>query len=118
MTMAEEKMYSVDHNKLKEYFPLETVTKGLLEIYQTLLGLKFEEIEKPHVWHEDVKMVGTSNDIFYDIHKTLCLETSVFKMLLQAVGDVLQFWLSNKIYMFILWHVLVSPTTCLHVVCI
>ncbi|XP_064624958.1 thimet oligopeptidase-like [Lineus longissimus] len=67
MTMAEEKMYSVDHNKLKEYFPLETVTKGLLEIYQTLLGLKFEEIEKPHVWHEDVKMYkvhdAASNDL-------------------------------------------------------
>ena len=36
--------YNVDSAKLKEYFPLETVVKGMLKIYQTLLGLKFTEI--------------------------------------------------------------------------
>jgi thimet oligopeptidase len=28
MTMVEEKNYAVEHDKLKEYFPIDIVTKG------------------------------------------------------------------------------------------
>jgi len=37
MTRVEERMYAVDQNVLKEYFPLDTVTAGLLAIYQVPL---------------------------------------------------------------------------------
>ena len=37
-------MYSVDDEKIKEYFPLEKVVNSTLEIYQELLGLKFTEV--------------------------------------------------------------------------
>lgn len=61
MTMVEEKKYAVDQNKLKEYFPLHIVTKGLLDIYQELLGLRFEEIQNPHVWHKDIQMFSVKD---------------------------------------------------------
>jgi len=68
--------YQVDHKKLKEYFPLETVINGMLKIYQTLLSLEFTKIENPEVWHEDVSlhMVADSRTgenlgyFFMDLH--------------------------------------------------
>lgn len=74
----EETKHQVDHEELKKYFPLETVTEGLLQIYQELLGLKFErdaELEKV-AWHEEVRAfkvtdVASGGDVgfFYmDMH--------------------------------------------------
>ena len=48
--------YKVDTAKLKEYFPLETVINGVLDIYQTLLGLKFTKLDNPEVWHDEVSL--------------------------------------------------------------
>nr|XP_060482475.1 thimet oligopeptidase [Panthera onca] len=56
MNQVEETRYSVDQNLLKEYFPMQVVTKGLLGIYQELLGLTFNLEENAAAWHEDVKL--------------------------------------------------------------
>ncbi|KAI4123914.1 MAG: hypothetical protein LQ338_005061 [Usnochroma carphineum] len=64
-----EKDYSLDQEKLAEYFPLQTSIRGMLEIFEQLFGLVFVEIEgsdrssispsgkgEDITWHPDVKL--------------------------------------------------------------
>jgi len=70
MLMREE--YAVDQNEIKKYFPVQSVIEGVLDVYQKVLSLKFEEQEEPNVWHEDVrgfrvtdKVSGNLMGVFY-----------------------------------------------------
>ncbi|MEK7662489.1 MAG: M3 family metallopeptidase [Patescibacteria group bacterium] len=51
-----QRRYKIDSEKLREYFPFEKVIKGTFEIYQKLLGVKFEKVNGYPVWHEDVEV--------------------------------------------------------------
>ncbi len=64
--------YSVDQNEVKQYFPMERVVNGVLEVYQTVLNLEFIEIKNPNTWYEDVqeykvvdKISGKTMGTFY-----------------------------------------------------
>ena len=70
-----EKEYSVDQQKISEYFPLQTSIQGMLEMFQHLFGLVFIEIigdERSKladsrkgsdiVWHEDVQVFSVWDD--------------------------------------------------------
>ncbi|KAI8918161.1 hypothetical protein DFJ77DRAFT_428180 [Powellomyces hirtus] len=56
-----EKEYQVDDEHIKEYFSLEVVTQGMLQLYQTVLSLKFTEVKNPSVWHEDVRLFDVAD---------------------------------------------------------
>ena len=50
------KKYSLDSEEVKQYFEFNNVTSGLFTIYQLLFNVRFEKIENPSVWHDDVQM--------------------------------------------------------------
>lgn len=50
------KKYSLDNEKIREYFPAETVIQGMFAIYSEMLGVKFEVIPNAEVWDESVKL--------------------------------------------------------------
>ncbi|CRG86921.1 metallopeptidase MepB [Talaromyces islandicus] len=70
-----EKEYQLDHQKISEYFPLQTTIRGMLEIFEELFGLVFVEVTgddrskisetgkgEDIVWHEDVQLFSVWND--------------------------------------------------------
>jgi metallopeptidase MepB len=71
-----EKEYQLDHQKISEFFPLQTTIRGMLEIFEQLFGLVFVEVTKGEdrasispsgkgediVWHEDVQLFSVWDD--------------------------------------------------------
>lgn len=52
--------YSIDHEKIKEYFPLETVVKGMFEVFGEVFGATF--VPAPlNTWHRDVRAYEVKN---------------------------------------------------------
>ncbi|KAI9930219.1 hypothetical protein ASPWEDRAFT_147909 [Aspergillus wentii DTO 134E9] len=70
-----EKEYSLDQQKIAEYFPLQNTIEGTLKIFEELLGLVFVEITGENrdklaasgngndiIWYEDVQVYSVWND--------------------------------------------------------
>lgn len=50
------KDYSLDNEKIREYFPAEHVIKNTFRVYSTLLGVTYVEVPNAKVWSPDVKL--------------------------------------------------------------
>jgi thimet oligopeptidase len=54
-TLLKRKKYDVDDEKIKEYFEVDNVIRGLFDISEKLFNVRFEEVKEPNVWHEEVR---------------------------------------------------------------
>ncbi len=53
--------YSVDPEKVREYFSLDTVLKGLFHISEQLFDIQFVEVAATSAWHEEVRYFEVIN---------------------------------------------------------
>jgi len=54
----------LDGSLVKEYFPVSFVVPTVLEIYQNLLHVRFEEIKDASVWHPGFRRLSSAWIIF------------------------------------------------------
>ncbi|KAJ1718799.1 metalloendopeptidase [Coemansia biformis] len=54
--LAKERKHSIREDEVRQYFPMAEVVRGVLDIYQETLGLRFVRVDGPPVWHPDVEM--------------------------------------------------------------
>lgn len=50
------KQFNINNEELRAYFPMEGCLKGMMDVYQKLLGFEFRKVAKPSVWNDDVDM--------------------------------------------------------------
>lgn len=55
------KNYSIDTEALRVYFPYERVLQGMFSIYQSIFGLKFEQLQAPYSWFDGVTLWAVSD---------------------------------------------------------
>jgi thimet oligopeptidase len=48
--------YSLDEEKIREYFPAEVAVAGMFDVYSKLLGVRYTEVTGAQVWSPDVKL--------------------------------------------------------------
>lgn len=48
---------SVDENQVKQYFEFNAVTKKMLNIYESVLSLSFQEVTDKSIWHPDIRLI-------------------------------------------------------------
>lgn len=48
--------YAVDNEQVRAYFPVDHVITSVFDLYQGLLGVKFEEVEPANAWSPEVRL--------------------------------------------------------------
>lgn len=53
--------YTVDTEALRVYFPFQQTLDGMFKIYQSIFGLKFEQVVAPAKWVDDLQLWAVSD---------------------------------------------------------
>jgi thimet oligopeptidase len=53
--------YTVDAEQLRVYFPYQRVLEGMFNIYQSIFGLKFQRVDPPYKWVNDLQLFAVSD---------------------------------------------------------
>ncbi len=53
--------YTVDAEQLRVFFPFQRALEGMFTIYQSIFGLKFEAVEAPYKWIDDLQLYAVSD---------------------------------------------------------
>ena len=79
--IREQEEFKIDQSKLQEYFPLNVVLDGTFKIYQSLLGLVFEEVNDDEpLHHPEAKLVMIfASDFFVPKVKSLMIHFIIIK---------------------------------------
>jgi len=56
------KTYSIDSERIREYFPLDHVRQQMFTLFGELLGIRFKQIEGAKVWSPDVSVYSIINE--------------------------------------------------------
>lgn len=62
--------YSLDDDKIREYFPKDRVMDGMFQVYKAILGVDYQEVKGADVWADGVKLyavkdIGTKQILSY-----------------------------------------------------
>jgi thimet oligopeptidase len=56
LNQVKKRDYTLDTEKIREYFPVQTVMAGMYRVYETLLGIELKEVVGAEVWADGVKL--------------------------------------------------------------
>lgn len=61
MNQLKKEKYTVDAEKLRDFFPYQRVLDGMFAIYQQIFGIKIQQVEAPYKWVDDLMLFAVSD---------------------------------------------------------
>lgn len=61
LTEYKKKIFDLDVEALKVYFPMEKVIEGLFSVYESFFNIRIEEVKTKDLWHQDLRLARVSD---------------------------------------------------------